>query len=119
MDIPRGTVATSLGSARSVQSSGPPTGAQLAEEQLAYQHIMIQQQQQQLQSSGQIGVAYLRTIVIRLIPLQSPQPGTSGMIMSRPVVGPALFSQPPHPFIAPQMLQQASKQAPQGPQQAH
>lgn len=45
---------------------------------------------------------------------QSPQPGTSGMIMSKPVVDPALYTQQPHPFMAPQMWQQA-QQEPQSP----
>ncbi|KAL8147857.1 hypothetical protein AgCh_005254 [Apium graveolens] len=44
---------------------------------------------------------------------QSPQMGSSGMIMSKPVMDPALFSQPPHPLMAPQMWPQEPHQAPQ------
>lgn len=230
----RGSVVTSVGSVGSVQSSGPaPSGAQLAQQQLAYQHIHQQQQQQlhqQLQSfwanqyqeiekvtdfknhslplarikkimkadedvrmisaeapivfaracemfileltlrswnhteenkrrtlqKNDIAAAITRTeifdFLVDIVPRedikdealasvprgqvpvggpsdsfpyyymhqqQSPQPGSSGMIMSKPVMDPALFSQPPHPFMAPQMWPQAPHQAPQGPQPAH
>lgn len=229
----RGSVVTSVGSVGSVQSTGPaPSGAQLAQQQLAYQHIHQQQQQQlhqQLQSfwanqyqeiekvtdfknhslplarikkimkadedvrmisaeapivfaracemfileltlrswnhteenkrrtlqMNDIAAAITRTeifdFLVDIVPREdikdealasvprvsvpvggpsdsfpyyymsqqhSPQPGTSGMIMSKPVMDPAMFSQPPHPFMSPQMWPQAQQAPQQGPQQA-
>ncbi|XAR52577.1 hypothetical protein NMG60_11020720 [Bertholletia excelsa] len=46
------------------------------------------------------------------MPAQSPQAGTPGMIMGKPVIDPVMYAQQPHPYMAQQMW-------PQAPQQAH
>lgn len=40
----------------------------------------------------------------------SPQAGTPGMIIGKPVVDPALYAQQPYPYMAPQMWPQAPQQ---------
>ena len=44
----------------------------------------------------------------------SPQAGTPGMMLGKPVMDPALYAQQPHPYMAPQMWPQAP-QEPQSP----
>ncbi|CAL5397351.1 unnamed protein product [Camellia sinensis] len=47
-------------------------------------------------------------------PQHSPQAGTPGMIMGKPVLDPVMYAQQPHPYMAPQMWPQAPQQ-PQSP----
>ncbi|KAF5208348.1 Nuclear transcription factor y subunit c [Thalictrum thalictroides] len=51
------------------------------------------------------------------IPQHSPQVGTPGMIMGKPVIDQALYAQQPRPYMAPQMWPQASQQQQQQQQQ--
>ncbi|KAF2285920.1 hypothetical protein GH714_008971 [Hevea brasiliensis] len=136
------------GSVGTIQSTGKPAEAQLAQNQLAYQQIHHQQQQLQSFWANQyqevdkvadfknhsLPLARIKKIMkadedginacwgpadalsYGYMPHQhAAQVGTPGMIMGKPVMDPAIYTQQSHAFMTQQMWPQQGSEQQQAP----